>query len=78
MRGPNILWISTHDINPDLRCYTGVWPGAEYAVPKPGPSRGRGGEIRQRIRISSGLRTCTFRDHDRMLPHSHWHDAHAD
>jgi N-sulfoglucosamine sulfohydrolase len=30
-RGPNILWISTHDINPDLGCYVGVWPGAEYA-----------------------------------------------
>ncbi|GAA3777865.1 hypothetical protein GCM10022240_31490 [Microbacterium kribbense] len=28
---PNIVWISTHDINPDLGCYTGVWPGAEYA-----------------------------------------------
>ncbi|MEN2739536.1 sulfatase [Microbacterium sp. X-17] len=30
-RRPNILWISTHDINPDLGCYAGVWPGAEYA-----------------------------------------------
>jgi uncharacterized sulfatase len=29
---PNIVWISTHDINPDLGCYSGVWPGAEYAV----------------------------------------------
>ena len=29
---PNILWISTHDINPDLGCYEGVWPGAEYAL----------------------------------------------
>lgn len=29
---PNILWITTHDINPDLGCYAGVWPGAEYAV----------------------------------------------
>lgn len=28
---PNILWISTHDISPDLGCYRGVWPGAEYA-----------------------------------------------
>ncbi|MDQ0646233.1 N-sulfoglucosamine sulfohydrolase [Microbacterium natoriense] len=28
---PNILWISTHDINPDLGCYAGIWPGAEYA-----------------------------------------------
>ena len=28
---PNILWITTHDINPDLGCYAGVWPGAEYA-----------------------------------------------
>ena len=28
---PNIVWISTHDINPDLGCYAGVWPGAEYA-----------------------------------------------
>ncbi|MBN9387950.1 MAG: sulfatase [Chloroflexi bacterium] len=28
---PNILFISTHDINPDLSCYAGVWPGAEYA-----------------------------------------------
>ena len=27
----NILWISTHDINPHLGCYAGVWPGAEYA-----------------------------------------------
>jgi uncharacterized sulfatase len=32
MKRPNILWISTHDINPDLGCYAGVWPGAEYAV----------------------------------------------
>ena len=28
---PNILWFSVHDINPDLGCYAGVWPGAEYA-----------------------------------------------
>ncbi len=28
---PNILWITTHDISPDLGCYAGVWPGAEYA-----------------------------------------------
>lgn len=28
---PNILWITTHDINPDLGCYAGSWPGAEYA-----------------------------------------------
>lgn len=32
MKQPNIVWISTHDINPDLGCYAGVWPGAEYAV----------------------------------------------
>ncbi|WP_422934605.1 sulfatase family protein [Sinomonas sp. P47F7] len=32
MKRPNIVWISTHDINPDLGCYAGVWPGAEYAV----------------------------------------------
>ncbi|HKU12303.1 MAG TPA: sulfatase, partial [Sinomonas sp.] len=32
MKQPNIVWISTHDINPDLGCYVGVWPGAEYAV----------------------------------------------
>ncbi len=31
-RRPNILWITTHDINPDLGCYAGVWPGAEYAT----------------------------------------------
>lgn len=31
MRRPNILWITTHDINPHLGCYAGVWPGAEYA-----------------------------------------------
>lgn len=30
-RRPNILWISTHDINPDLGCYRGVWPGADVA-----------------------------------------------
>jgi len=30
-RRPNIVWISTHDINPDLGCYAGIWPGAEYA-----------------------------------------------
>ncbi|MGO1628440.1 MAG: sulfatase-like hydrolase/transferase, partial [Microbacterium sp.] len=29
---PNILWISTHDINPELGCYRDVWPGAEAAV----------------------------------------------
>ena len=28
---PNILWINTHDISPDLGCYKGVCPGAEYA-----------------------------------------------
>lgn len=32
VKRPNIVWISTHDINPDLGCYSGVWPGAEYAV----------------------------------------------
>lgn len=31
MKPPNILFISTHDINPDFGCYAGVWPGAEYA-----------------------------------------------
>ncbi|MEV7606004.1 sulfatase [Paenarthrobacter sp. NPDC089322] len=31
MSAPNIVWISTHDINPDLGCYAGEWPGAEYA-----------------------------------------------
>lgn len=31
MKQPNILWISTHDISPDLGCYAAVWPGAEYA-----------------------------------------------
>ena len=29
---PNILWISTHDINPHLGAYAGVYPGAEAAV----------------------------------------------
>lgn len=28
---PNILWISTHDINPHLGAYAGVWPGAGQA-----------------------------------------------
>ncbi len=28
---PNMLWITTHDISPYLGCYTGTWPGAEYA-----------------------------------------------
>lgn len=28
---PNVLWISTHDINPHLGAYAGVWPGAEQA-----------------------------------------------
>lgn len=28
---PNIVWISTHDINPHLGCYAGVWPDAEVA-----------------------------------------------
>lgn len=32
MKSPNVVWISTHDINPDLGCYAGVWPGAEYAL----------------------------------------------
>lgn len=31
VRRPNILWITCHDISPDLGCYAGVWPGAEYA-----------------------------------------------
>ena len=29
---PNILWITTHDINPHLGSYAGIFPGAEYAV----------------------------------------------
>jgi N-sulfoglucosamine sulfohydrolase len=28
---PNILWICCEDISPDLSCYRGIWPGAEYA-----------------------------------------------
>lgn len=28
---PSILWISTHDINPHLGAYAGVYPGAQYA-----------------------------------------------
>ena len=28
----NILWITTHDINPHLGTYAGIWPGAEYAT----------------------------------------------
>jgi uncharacterized sulfatase len=32
MKPLNVLWISTHDINPHLGCYAGVWPGAEYAT----------------------------------------------
>jgi uncharacterized sulfatase len=28
---PNIVWITCHDISPDLGCYAGIWPGAEYA-----------------------------------------------
>ena len=32
MDRPNILWITTHDINPHLGAYAGVFPGAEYAV----------------------------------------------
>jgi arylsulfatase A-like enzyme len=31
MKTPNVLWISTHDY-PDLGCYSGIWPGAEYAL----------------------------------------------
>lgn len=31
MNRPNIVWISTHDINPHLGTYAGVWPGAEHA-----------------------------------------------
>ncbi|MBK8900085.1 MAG: sulfatase [Anaerolineaceae bacterium] len=31
MQHPNIIWISTHDINPHLGCYAGVYPHAEYA-----------------------------------------------
>lgn len=31
-RRPNIVWISTHDINPHLGCYEGVYPGAENAI----------------------------------------------
>jgi len=30
-RRPNILWISTHDINPHIGAYAGVWPGADAA-----------------------------------------------
>lgn len=31
MNRPNIVWITTHDINPHLGAYAGVWPGAEHA-----------------------------------------------
>lgn len=31
-KATNIVWISTHDINPDLGCYRDIWPGAEYAL----------------------------------------------
>jgi uncharacterized sulfatase len=29
---PNILWVSTHDMSPHLGAYSGVYPGADYAV----------------------------------------------
>jgi uncharacterized sulfatase len=29
---PNILWVSTHDMSPHLGAYSGVYPGAHYAV----------------------------------------------
>ncbi len=29
MNQPNILWISTHDINPHIGPYTGLWPDAD-------------------------------------------------
>ena len=32
MTTPNILWLTTHDINPHLGAYAGVYPGAEHAV----------------------------------------------
>jgi uncharacterized sulfatase len=32
MTTPNVVWISTHDINPDLGCYLDIWPGADYAL----------------------------------------------
>ncbi len=31
-RRPNILWITTHDINPHIGAYADVYPGAAYAV----------------------------------------------
>jgi N-sulfoglucosamine sulfohydrolase len=31
-RPPNIVWISAEDLSPDLGCYRGVFPGAEYAI----------------------------------------------
>jgi N-sulfoglucosamine sulfohydrolase len=31
MTSPNVLWITTHDINPHFGTYAGVWPGAEFA-----------------------------------------------
>jgi N-sulfoglucosamine sulfohydrolase len=32
MTPPNILLITTHDINPHLGTYAGIWPGAEEAI----------------------------------------------
>ncbi|MEZ0166980.1 sulfatase [Kineococcus sp. LSe6-4] len=32
MPRPNVLFISTHDINPEIGAYAGVWPGAEQAT----------------------------------------------
>lgn len=35
MTSPNIVWISTHDINPHLGAYAGLWPDAEQpATPR--------------------------------------------
>ena len=31
MTSPNIVWISTHDINPHLGAYSDVWPDAAHA-----------------------------------------------
>ena len=38
---PNILWITTHDISPDLGCYAEIWPGADLAFPLGTDSMGR-------------------------------------
>ena len=75
---PNILWITTHDINPDLGCYAGVWPGAEYAhTPNLDQLAAEGARYDNAFAVAPVCAPSRSAIITGMYPHCHRHDAHA-